>query len=96
MSARILSINNETVILSITRDITQIEMSKNELQQSRDNLRLITDNMADVITQTDARIKVIYTSPSIERVFGYPPQNLLGKSGVEWILLVINLFKFFR
>jgi PAS domain S-box-containing protein len=85
MSARILNINNEKIILSITRDITRLEKSKEDLQQSRDQLRLIADNMVDVISQTDANGNLIYASPSLERVFGYSPKNILGKSTLDWV-----------
>jgi two-component system cell cycle sensor histidine kinase/response regulator CckA len=85
MSARILHINNEDVIQSITKDITERKNAERSLRQSEKRLRLITDNMADVISQTDAQLKIVYVSPSIEKVFGYLPHEIEGKSGTDLI-----------
>jgi two-component system cell cycle sensor histidine kinase/response regulator CckA len=41
--------------------------------------------MADVISQTDAQLKIVYVSPSIEKVFGYLPHEIEGKSGTDLI-----------
>ncbi|WP_167527733.1 hybrid sensor histidine kinase/response regulator [Desulfosarcina alkanivorans] len=85
MSARILHINNEDVIQSITKDITERKNAERSLQQSEKRLRLITDNMADVVSQVDAAFKVIYTSPSLKRIFGYLPHEIEGKRGTDMI-----------
>jgi two-component system cell cycle sensor histidine kinase/response regulator CckA len=85
MSARILNINGEDVILSVTRDITARKAVEEALLQSDGQLRLITDNMVDVISQTDAQMNIIYTSPSVERVFGYRPEELVGTTATHLV-----------
>lgn len=66
-------------------DITDRKHAEESLRKSEEQLRLVTDNMVDVITRTDEKINVIYASSSIERVFGYAPQDYLGKAAIDWI-----------
>nr|WP_319404510.1 PAS domain S-box protein [uncultured Desulfosarcina sp.] len=85
MSARILHINDEDVIQSITKDVTERKQAEKSLKESEERLRLITDNMDDVITQTDAQIKVVFGSPSLERVLGYRSCEMIGKPAIDFI-----------
>jgi len=55
------------------------------LHKSEARLRLITDNMVDTISQIDAQQNIVYVSPSVERVFGYKIQALLGRSVFELV-----------
>lgn len=67
------------------QDITEKLRAESALRKSEHRLRLITDNMVDIISQTDAGVNVIYVSPSVQRILGYLPQELLGESAVSFI-----------
>ncbi len=45
-----------------------------------EQLRMITDNMQDMITQSDAQERIIYTSPSSHLLLGYEPEAVTGHS----------------
>jgi PAS domain S-box-containing protein len=64
----------------ISRDITERKQAEDALKTSESRLRLITDNMLDLITQTDTRGIIQYVSPSNENILGYQLEDLLGKS----------------
>ncbi len=49
------------------------------LDKSETQLRLITDNMFDMITQTDPQGLVQYASPSYKGALGYASEDRLGK-----------------
>jgi diguanylate cyclase (GGDEF)-like protein/PAS domain S-box-containing protein len=47
--------------------------------------RSLVQNAADMITIVDAEGRVLYDSPAVERVLGYPPHERLGKPGLPLI-----------
>ena len=55
------------------------------LRESEKRLHLITDNMLDLVAQTDLQGKFQYVSPSHKNVLGYAPEDMLGKSIYDWM-----------
>ena len=47
--------------------------------------RSFIENGLDIITVLDANGSFIYQSPSVERMLGYLPEELIGKSAFEYI-----------
>ena len=60
-------------LIGIAIDITDRKNVEEALRRSEAQLRLLTENMVDTISQVDGQYRVLYVSPSIERVLGYPP-----------------------
>ncbi len=69
-----------TEISGVCSDITEQKRAQIALKESEEQLRRITDNMLDMVIQTDIHLNYIYISPSIEGILGYKPDDLLGKS----------------
>ncbi len=76
---------NIEYLSTIIRDISEQKKAAKALLESEKHLRLLTDNMVDIISQTDANLNLIYVSPSLERILGHPPSNFLGKSLIDWL-----------
>lgn len=55
-----------------------------KLTQNEQDLRRITDNMNDLISQIDEEGKLVYVSPSHLTVTGWKPEELLGKYAYEF------------
>ena len=65
---------------------TQELRAKNiELKNSEEFFRSIIENSNDIITIIDKSGKIVYESPSHERVFGYPTGQLINKNTFEYI-----------
>lgn len=53
------------------------KLSKQRLIESEEKLRLITDNIGDIITQTNIKGEIVYASPSWYTVLGYQYLDLM-------------------
>lgn len=53
--------------------------SKKELETSEKKYRELFENILDVSYQTDAEGNFVLISPSVEKIFGYTPEELIGK-----------------
>ena len=77
---------------TIARDITERQRAKEELQRSRQALqdselrfRSLVQNSSDVITILGPDGFIRYESPSLERILGYKPEQLVGKNAFDFI-----------
>ena len=77
--------------LSVYRALREVEEQK-ELEAAQANLkkseihfRSLIENASDVIMILDEEGVITYGSPSLERVLGYGPSELLGKNVIEFV-----------
>src|SRR4030042_4984518 len=66
--------------LSSGTDITELKQTEKALFESELRFRRITENMLDIVSQTDMSGIFHYISPSSKRVLGYEPEGMLKKS----------------
>ncbi len=76
---------NVRQVLGVSVDITHRKQMEDQLRRNEQRLRMITDNMLDLVTQISQDWVVVYASPSHYITLGYPPQALLGKSILEFV-----------
>lgn len=69
----------------LIEDITMRKQIANELISNEKRLRMITDNMLDLITQVDIEGNVVYATPSHLAILGYNPEDLIGKKLMDYI-----------
>ena len=58
---------------------------KRRCEQSEEYYRSLTENASDVVTILDADGLIKYESPSVERVLGWRPDELVGRSVFDFI-----------
>ncbi len=73
----------EAVIEGTMIDITERKKASDALRESEEYFRSLIDNALDVIMILNADGTIRYGSPSIERLLGYRPQELVGESVFE-------------
>jgi two-component system cell cycle sensor histidine kinase PleC len=69
------------------RDLLERERH-HELASSQELMRLITDNVSDIVTHLDANGVIRYMSPSLQTLLGYPGEMAVGHSYHTWLARV--------
>jgi PAS domain S-box-containing protein len=72
-------------ILGITRDMTERKKAEDALRQSEEQLRLVTDNMVDLVLQMDTQAVFQYFTPNITRLLGYRIEDVMGKYAFDFV-----------
>jgi PAS domain S-box-containing protein len=62
-----------------------LSFEQKQRQREIEELRLIFETSLDLILVTDARGNFVGVSPSAQAIIGYPPEEMIARSGVEFI-----------
>jgi PAS domain S-box-containing protein len=65
-----------TVVIS--RDVTEREEAQQRLRQSEERYRMLAEATHDLVAELDAEGRVVFVSPSCEKVLGYKPEEVTG------------------
>jgi len=57
----------------------ETETGEEALRESEERFRQVAESVGDFIWEVDAKGLYRYTSPSVERILGYRPDELIGK-----------------
>ena len=71
--------------LVITRDVTERRRAQRDLATSEREYRALAEHAGDVVTRTDEHAIYTYVSPSSLRVYGRPPEEMVGRSVLEFM-----------
>lgn len=63
----------------IIRDITESKKAEEALKESEERFRQVADSADEWIWEIDAEGVFIYSSPAVERILGYTPEEIIGK-----------------
>ncbi|MEW6440597.1 MAG: PAS domain S-box protein [bacterium] len=67
------------------RDVTERKEAEGKLQKNEASFRALIENVSDIISVVAADGSIVYESPSIERFFGFKPEELVGRKGFEYV-----------
>ncbi|RPJ53097.1 MAG: PAS domain S-box protein, partial [Acidobacteria bacterium] len=63
----------------ITQDITKRKNAEEALRLSEERFRQVAETVSDFVWEVDAQGLYTYTSPSVEKILGYTPDEMVGK-----------------
>jgi len=66
-------------------DITAHKLAEDQLRRTADELRALTENAWDVVHMLTPDDVITYISPSVERVLGYRPEEMIGRHSREFV-----------
>jgi PAS domain S-box-containing protein len=72
-------------ISKVARDITDANKTRQVLRQQTEELRRIFQTSQDLIMVMDSRGFLVQISPSCEAILGYRPEEMIGRSGEDFI-----------
>ena len=64
-------------IIGVVRDIHEQTIATQQMRTSEQRYRLLAENISDVIWATDTSFRLDYISPSVTRMLGYRPEELI-------------------
>ncbi len=76
--------NEDEHYLLAVMDISDLKASQHEMQKSQALYRLLADNVTDVIWTIDQDLKTTYISPSVEKLRGFKPEELIGQPVLKY------------
>jgi PAS domain S-box-containing protein len=75
--------NVQAFVIHFSDDTRRKDMEQ-ALQEREKSFRLLSENSKDIICLHDIDGTVLYASPSVTRLLGYLPQDLVGKSAFDY------------
>ncbi|MDY7078033.1 MAG: PAS domain S-box protein [Chloroflexota bacterium] len=85
INSTLIEYEGEKADLIIARDITERKQAEEALRRSEEYFRSLIENASDIVTILDGDAAMRYTSPSVERILGYKPEDLADKKAFEFI-----------
>ena len=71
--------------LGILRDVTQVKLAEQILQDSESRFRALTENSGDRIALLNASGEIVYSSPSSTRIYGYTQEETIGRNAFDCV-----------
>jgi PAS domain S-box-containing protein len=79
ISAVNIPVLEQNLMVSTVQDVTRQVKAQESLRESEERLRQITETVSDFVWEVDAAGLYAFTSPSVEKILGYTPDELVGK-----------------
>jgi PAS domain S-box-containing protein len=75
----------EAIQQRLEKEVDERRLAEETIRRSENQVRSLLENLLDGILLLDMKGKVRYQSPSMERILGRKAEEVLGKSGFEYV-----------
>lgn len=82
---KVIHIDGQAKVLALVRDISEIKQYQYALQSKDEYFKCLLESSADGIAILDAQAKLLYASPSLEKITGYRNRLALQKNVLHLI-----------
>jgi PAS domain S-box-containing protein len=72
-------------VIGLCENISHLKSMEENLRQSEQKFRSLIESALDIVTLVRPDATIIYESPSVERVLGYAPDELVGHNAFAYI-----------
>lgn len=83
LSATLVTINHESCVLLMIKDVTALHQSRRKLQQRTDELMSLADNAPDLIYRMDRSLRHTFVNQRLVEITGIPRNEYEGKTNRE-------------
>lgn len=80
-----LNISGGIWVSAAIRDISERKKAEDALKASEEKFSLLAKNSTDIVSLHDLDFNYTYVSDSVKRTLGYEPEELIGKSALDFI-----------
>lgn len=80
--------HNEILFKKLEKKMSDLEAANQQLQKLEERYRLTFHHVTDVIYTIDSDLRVSSVSPSVEKIWGYKPEDIVGRSVSDWVHMV--------
>ena len=72
-------------MLIACEDVTERRRAEEAVRESAKRSRALIEHAFDAVVLVDQDLSILYASPSVGRVLGYEPMEIVGRSGLDFI-----------
>jgi diguanylate cyclase (GGDEF)-like protein/PAS domain S-box-containing protein len=84
VSSRLIAHDGDVVGVSASFvDVTALKTANDQLATLGQHYQLLAENASDVVLETDDQMRIMWVSPSVERLMGWRPRDLIGMFGFD-------------
>jgi two-component system cell cycle sensor histidine kinase/response regulator CckA len=85
VNAGVIPFRGSVADLVFVHDITERKRTEAALRRSEEEFRSVVQHLSDMVLVVDQDSRIKFETPSVSRVLGYSPGELIGKAGFDLI-----------
>jgi PAS domain S-box-containing protein len=80
--------HNEILFKKLEKKMLDLETANQKLKCLEEQYRMSFENVADIVWTTDTELIIRKISPSVEKMLGYKPQDLIGQPIIDLLEII--------